>query len=232
MILNYRQLAANMSNKDGKAIKKDYLIRSSYIEPNQINEISPTIKQIFDLRSKQEIQKEPMIESENFETFNYQLGEDFNQNQPQNLAFVSKYMEEFYGDILVICPVLKAMITELVTNPKPTLFHCTAGKDRTGVTGIVLMELLNFNKEDIYQEYLTIDENLIKSLKSKIESQYSMPITSEMLDLLTVKKSYIDAFYETIENEFGNFERYNEEFLQLSLSQIAQFQDYYLVKSK
>lgn len=37
---------------------------------------------------------------------------------------------------------------------KPTLVHCTAGKDRTGWTIVVLMSILGADQADIYREYL------------------------------------------------------------------------------
>jgi len=46
-----------------------------------------------------------------------------------------------------------ARIVELVAEPTPALFHCAAGKDRTGVVAAVLLGLLGVSAEEIATDY-------------------------------------------------------------------------------
>ncbi len=46
-----------------------------------------------------------------------------------------------------------ARIVELVADGPPTLFHCAAGKDRTGVVAAVLLGLLGVSAEEIATDY-------------------------------------------------------------------------------
>ncbi len=44
----------------------------------------------------------------------------------------------------------------------PVFFHCTSGKDRTGVVVAALLKILNINDEVIVEEYLLSDGEIKK----------------------------------------------------------------------
>jgi protein-tyrosine phosphatase len=50
------------------------------------------------------------------------------------------------------------VLGELAKGNAPALIHCSAGKDRTGVTVAVLMTLLGASREDVYHEYALSNE--------------------------------------------------------------------------
>lgn len=48
----------------------------------------------------------------------------------------------------------KAVLSHVRDNPKqPFLFHCSAGKDRTGVLAAIILHLAGFGSEDIALDY-------------------------------------------------------------------------------
>ena len=46
------------------------------------------------------------------------------------------------------------VLGELARADGPALIHCSAGKDRTGVTVAILMTLLGASRQDVYHEYM------------------------------------------------------------------------------
>lgn len=64
----------------------------------------------------------------------------------------------------------------------PVLFHCSAGKDRTGILAAMLLDLLGTPRDVIYDDYL-----------------HSMRITEK----LKVDQTWLDAVFEVIDNEGG-----------------------------
>lgn len=51
-------------------------------------------------------------------------------------------------------PSLKAVLHHILEQPnKPFLFHCTAGKDRTGVVAAIILSLAGAPIEEIQRDY-------------------------------------------------------------------------------
>ena len=55
---------------------------------------------------------------------------------------------------------LLSVFQNLARLPKPILFHCNAGKDRTGVVAMLLLGLNDIPKEVILKDYHRTEENL------------------------------------------------------------------------
>ena len=63
------------------------------------------------------------------------------------------FLRERYLDMLVSGAESIARIVELVAQGTPMLFHCAAGKDRTGVVAAVLLALAGVARDDIAADY-------------------------------------------------------------------------------
>jgi protein-tyrosine phosphatase len=112
-------------------------------------------------------------------------------------------------------------------NGSPILWHCAAGKDRTGFAAAVLLRLLGVDWETIYQDYL-------------LSNQLSSPYTWEMIPiifaggwnayqklkpLLKVKSSWLSAAFTAVDREWGSFPAYLENGLELTPRKITSIQD-------
>ena len=53
---------------------------------------------------------------------------------------------------------------------QPVLFHCSAGKDRTGLTAAILLSLAGVSDEDIVKDY-TRSERELSSVVEVLEKQ-------------------------------------------------------------
>src|SRR3546814_9409940 len=56
-----------------------------------------------------------------------------------------------------LLPHLHLLIEAIIAGEMPMLVHCTAGKDRTGVTIAVLLLALGVSREDVVRDYLRSD---------------------------------------------------------------------------
>ncbi len=120
------------------------------------------IKVIIDLRSGYERKKEPDV-LENDEDFDYYFVDLFNQEGaslvPRNLDI--KDMGDLYCMMLDQCEQgIKKVFEIFLDHPyEGILFHCSAGKDRTGVISALLLDLVGCHEYDIVKDYSESYEN-------------------------------------------------------------------------
>ncbi|MGC4889620.1 tyrosine-protein phosphatase [Micromonospora sp. NBC_01392] len=93
----------------------------------------------------------------------------------------------------------------------PLLFHCSAGKDRTGWLSVVLLTALGVPEPAIRADYLRHNE-LTESLREVLLA--AMTRRRPDLDpavarpLLEVRAEYLDAAYDEVRRVHGSFEAY------------------------
>lgn len=77
----------------------------------------------------------------------------------------------------------------------PVLFHCAAGKDRTGVIAAMLLDLLGVGTDSIVSDYLQTGEVLVAILdRMRGEKPYREQIESSTLDALRPDGEALFAF--------------------------------------
>lgn len=111
------------------------------------------------------------------------------------------------------------------------LFHCSAGKDRTGFAAAVTLLALGVSKEQILEDYMLTQRYFIP------EEQYQwLSISSDIvLDLetvrpvLEVKSVYINAAFNAMDEAWGSGEAYLRDGVGLGDRELAQLRDCFLV---
>jgi protein-tyrosine phosphatase len=91
------------------------------------------------------------------------------------------------------------IVTDVVN--VPLLFHCSAGKDRTGFTAAMLLWALGVSREDIYADYLMTNEGLGDKYAPFCARHPSLA------PVMRVEKSYLDAAWAALD-AFGGMETY------------------------
>jgi protein-tyrosine phosphatase len=79
-------------------------------------------------------------------------------------------LRAFYGTLLAppSAPALVTIVTIVAESEGPTLIHCLAGKDRTGVTVALILTLAGVDRDAIIHEYLLtnrVSETLLPRLR-------------------------------------------------------------------
>jgi protein-tyrosine phosphatase len=101
----------------------------------------------------------------------------------------------------------RAVIAAGGTERPGVLFHCTAGKDRTGVAAAILLQLAGASRADIVADYTLTEQNLAgafaESLTGLITSM-GVPLTPKLRILATeAPAEAIQAVLDRLASEYG-----------------------------
>lgn len=89
------------------------------------------------------------------------------------------------------------------------LFHCTAGKDRTGWAAASLLMLLGASEETVHADYLQTNDDWLPTLLPLIKSAQAKGVDPVLLrDALGVQPSYLAAALEQVQDRYGTIEEY------------------------
>src|SRR5690606_28358563 len=95
----------------------------------------------------------------------------------------------FYTDHLITSPIIKLALQSLIQDDQSFLFHCHAGKCRTGGLCAIFLWMLEFNEDAIITEYLRLDQRVVdddgnKSMRE--DHQFSEGIIQKREPMLQV----------------------------------------------
>ena len=88
---------------------------------------------------------------------------------------------------------------------QPALFHCNAGKDRTGVLGATLLSVLGVSREDVVADFLMTNE-VIDGILARIKKMPGFQDSTR--DGIIAPQSAIEKFLDVMQREFGGPESY------------------------
>ncbi len=144
-----------------------------------------------------------------------------------------KYMTESYtGFVKHFTPAFQKFFRELASaEGRPVLFHCTAGKDRTGFAAAVILRLLGVPQETVMEDYLLTNDYFFAGYKWNLMLARLMKgelFISVIKGFMRAEPYYLSAAFDTIEREYGLFENYICDGLGLSATDVERFQLAYL----
>ncbi|MCQ8773429.1 tyrosine-protein phosphatase [Streptomyces telluris] len=91
----------------------------------------------------------------------------------------------------------------------PLLFHCTAGKDRTGWAAAVILLLLGADEEAVRAEYLAVNPAVRTAFAPLIDRFTTAGGDPEIADaILGVRSAYLTAALEEMDRAHGGVEAY------------------------
>lgn len=98
----------------------------------------------------------------------------------------------------------------------PSIVHCAAGKDRTGVACALVLHALGVDRETIVADYEMSNDTLdfatrVERVRARLQPQYGGVLTDEVLTpMIQVERSYLEAGLARIEKEDGSLDGYIE----------------------
>lgn len=100
-------------------------------------------------------------------------GFDFGKELSKNLSltqidYLSQYLLDGYKNMPFNNKAFDKLFKLLLKNDGSVYYHCSAGKDRTGIATFLIMMALDMNEEDAINEYLLSN----KYLKNFIDQFY------------------------------------------------------------
>lgn len=247
-VLNFRDLGGYRS-ADGRQVIWGKIFRSAQLDrltPRGISELAELgIRTVVDLRFSDETEKYPTIlsavpKAEIISWHNEQeVGsadqsaemkliwrESLDSNDPAQVheAMRINYPKKLYTHRAIY---LK-MLLRLSQGQAPLLFHCAAGKDRTGVGAALILSLLGVDDQQIIDDYLLTQNEL----EGRVQAWFAGGATSQdnyqdfqqklarqsselLAPIYSADRAYIETLLEYVGSTYGSFRAYAEQQLQL-----------------
>jgi protein-tyrosine phosphatase len=124
--------------------------------------------------------------------------------------------ERIYRDFVRLPSAQRAYhaLFERLADPAqlPTVFHCTAGKDRTGWAQAVFLTILGVPRETIVEDYVLTNEYLRDDALASVRQSMSAGTSSKIV----ANPEALDAAFDQVTREYGSFDRYLHEGLHLT----------------
>ncbi|MBM6413710.1 tyrosine-protein phosphatase [Lacticaseibacillus paracasei] len=211
---NTRDLGGYTTADGSGTIKYDKLIRSDRLSDLTDGDLkylqSKNIQEVIDFRTPKQIKKNTDRQIPGaIEKYYSVLGQKSNSDgrgdegmYDQKMSFSQPAIESY-----------RSFFQDLLTNKGAILFHCTSGKDRTGIATVLILTALGVSKQTIYQDYLL----------SNYYYQESFNETDNV-----VEKSWLDEYYQQVEKKDGNLLAYIKDVLGVTDNQISHLKDMYL----
>ena len=169
----------------------------------------------------------PLIKLEDMGVSSVQEGQD-NASEKQQLPNMFEYYKKMIGKEK---KEAWTKIFELLLNHQEgsIFFHCTQGKDRTGMVAAVILTLLGVDKETIYHDYLLTNEHPIIPLVYKLYSlKLKKEIRKQFFNLFYVHQEYLDFAFSQIDEIYGSMDNFYKECCSLDDKKIKQLREKYL----
>jgi protein-tyrosine phosphatase len=254
-ITNARDLGG-LPTVDGRRIKKRRLIRSSELSHASASDIKQMhymhgVECVIDLRTDTEIEREPdpfplmsgmeyihlPVLSEDalgFAPGEGRLGRAATMARRLAKPFdavKSIYTASILGDEGV--SAYKALLRYLLSAPSgATLWHCTQGKDRTGVAAIIVEYVLGVPMEYIRADYLAtnffVGHTLDAAKRLADDVRFARRIDADITAFGYASMYYFSLAKRLIEDNYGSFESYIADTLDFGADDQAKLKEMYL----
>ena len=116
------------------------------------------------------------------------------------------------------------------------LFHCTQGKDRTGMAAALLLAALGADRQTITEDYMmtnTACGSMLDKIKLEMQNEnVDKAVLDFALFLESVDKSFIEAIFDIMDKEYGSVVGYLEKELGLTADAIEDLRKLYLEDNK
>jgi len=124
----------------------------------------------------------------------------------------------------------RSLFTELAGSDEVTLFHCTAGKDRTGWAAAALLWLLGVDDDTITDDYLLSNGPVVAAFRPLIDRFAAAGGDPELLiPAFRVEAEYLDASRAAVADHFGSIEEYFDDGLGLGVDLRSRLRERFLV---
>ncbi|WP_294307087.1 tyrosine-protein phosphatase [uncultured Chryseobacterium sp.] len=235
-VYNFRTIG-NIKNTEGRTLKKGKLYRSGHLYRLKSRYFETLenlgIKDVIDLRNSKEIAQKPDHIPDGMAYKNESAFEDEGDQLGQarklvlkgkiNSSDAEKKMLDFYRNYVTEHPeVIRKIITGILESDTPVLYHCTAGKDRTGIITALILTILKFDKQTIYNDYLLSNNYREKLVNKRLNLARNLHFIYPKLDIGVLEKlswvetAYLDAAFNEIDKKYGSINRYIQEVLKIS----------------
>lgn len=234
-IHNFRDISG-YRNRDDKVMKENRLFRGGALDritPEQADyfENALAVRHILDLRDAKEAEmaKDYLFQKAEYERISALRVERHDKNgfdfekiiknsagqesgmmmSAEMFQSILEYLKEGYRTMAFGNPAYQRLFTLLLQNDGNIYFHCTAGKDRTGVAGFLIMMALGMDEEDAVEEYL-LSNQYLKQGMADLAGQLNIPEEYRQMcaPLLGVREEFIRLTIDAIRSKYTDYDAF------------------------
>lgn len=229
---NFRELGG-YPTEDGHHVRWGLLFRSGSMHGLEAQDFDYLkrlgIQTVVDFRSTQERQAEPANWPDGYSP---RIVSD-----PYDFALLSKHIPDLHGmnpqsaraEIVAMYPLIlkqfnsqyRRLFELLLWGKSPLVFHCSAGRDRTGVAAALVLTALGVPRETVIQDYLLTNRHFDRNLTGPAAQTWGN-IAPEMQEVMeSSARPSIEAVLEVIDRHPGGTQGYLRDELGLDDEKIA-----------
>lgn len=247
--INFRELGGYLT-EDGRKIKWHKLLRCGSMAQLTKNDVDYLdqygVRYIIDLRSPEESNYSPDKYPDKAQYFQDTVY-PFSFSLFKNLGIINNmrlgasnmdFGRQTYLQML-LDPHAQAsyrkMFNVLLENDKEgesVVFHCTAGKDRTGVAAFLILSALGVSEKQIVEDYLYtnlfFDNYSSETINDALESESQTEIAQRLNSKTAVIAEIIKVLPKACRVVSGSVEKFLEEKLGMTKAKIERLQELYL----
>ena len=227
---NFRDLAgtttAYTTANDG-TMRSGVFYRSNALTPSAadlatLNSLG--ISAVYDLRTTSEVAATPdtLLTGATYTNIDIIGNSALDTSSITTTAAAMAYMQAVnasFVDNAAVRSQFSVLFNDLASTDGAALFHCTAGKDRTGWTAAVLLSIAGVDSATIMADYLATNSYTATRVAATLAAlPASMAAIYE--PLLTVDASYLQASLDEVTALYGTMDNYLKEGLGLSQATI------------
>lgn len=253
--LNNTRDLGGMKGCGGKSIKQGRLIRSGqlyFASEEDLKVLGDITGTVVDLRTGEECSEKPDPEVPGAKYIHIPAVKDLaagmTREKRANETVIKTLGRDPEGALKYMCRVYTAFITDedclscyrafldlLLKGPeKAVLWHCTAGKDRTGFAALVIEEILGVSREDILEDYLKSNEYLkdevagLLGYLQKSMGDFGKEGEEALGYLFGAHEEFLESLYAKAEELYGSFPAFIEKALGVTKEEEERLRELYL----
>jgi protein-tyrosine phosphatase len=127
----------------------------------------------------------------------------------------------------------RELFRRIAADDMPLVFHCSAGKDRTGIAAALLLDILGVARETVIEDYVLTDlffEQLVSVIGNDPSwARLANVDPSVWAPMMRADNAYIEMMFQTIEQTHGSSEGFLREAMGLDSDVITAVRDNLLV---
>ena len=247
-VKNYRDLGG-ITTSDGRVLRPHMLIRGTTLfDPTllgiKILKENYNLKTIIDLRTQKEILEKPDVKIDGVEILHMPvfdesvagISHEKKVHSFKTLMMMPK-MEDLYVQMVTgasldnVIKVLKFILT-LPVQKFSVVFHCTAGKDRTGLVAALLLSFLGVDRVTVMNDYLLTNKRVLfkanMAYVGLLITKGNPKLAHKIKHYFLAEPNFIKAALNQLEKDFGSLEDFFKQKLGFTEEETKKIKDKFL----
>ena len=242
-IENLRDLGGIIT-RDGRRIKNNILIRSGALHKVSEEDAAELkrkgLKRVIDLRSALERREKPDREIDGVENIHLPIFSETVLGISRDSMSVKEVMKTMWMDMpylyrgMVERPEAAEQFAKVLSlimeqSDGAVLWHCSAGKDRCGLTAVLCLYMLGADMDTIFADYLESNKTagpFAEMIYKKVLAESGEEQRAEyMRRLFLADREYLDASLDRMDSLYGGIDGFIRDGLKITDTQIEAFRE-------